>query len=317
VKIFPGILARNWQLKLSALAMAVLLWTVPELGQEGSQTLEGIPVRVQLNDPEWALLQEPLPATVNLTLSGPSRELFALGLDRPSIVIPVDQVADQDTAILLRSQWVRMPVGEQVVVEEMSPNLVNLSFEPMAVGAVTLRPRLSGVLPRGLSMLSLPQTDPSLARVSGPQSRVEALETLSLLPLDLSRVDGTGEFVMPVDTAGLSGLAFSPQSAAVRIEVEETVQRTVTDLAVILSPLPEGPQLQARPASAALVLMGARSLVEGIDPGQLRITLSSRTATSLSPGEEIRISLSVEGIPDLVDARLEPEWVLLRRPTGS
>ena len=91
--IFPEVLTRNWQLKLSAMGLAVLLWTVPELGKEGSQVLENIPVRVQLNDPEWALIQEPLPATIQLTLSGPSRELFALGLDRPSIVIPVDQVS--------------------------------------------------------------------------------------------------------------------------------------------------------------------------------------------------------------------------------
>lgn len=317
MNFFHGILTKNWQLKLSALGLAVLLWTVPELGQEGSQVLEDIPVRVQLNDPEWALTQEPLPSTVQVTLSGPSRELFALGLDRPSIVIPVDQVSDPDTAILLRNQWVRMPVGEAVVVVEMRPNLVNLSFERMAVFEVALRPRVFGVLPQGLSMTQLPQVEPNIARVSGPRSRVAALETLSLLPVDLTQIRVSGTFTQPVDTAGIDGMAFSPQTAQVHIEVEETVERTIQGISLVLPVLANDPQLQARPDVATLILTGARTLVEGVDPTDLSVTLSRTAAASLSPGEEIRISLSVEGVPSLVQVRLEPEWVLLRRPAGS
>lgn len=314
--IFPEVLTRNWQLKLSAMGLAVLLWTVPELGKEGSQVLENIPVRVQLNDPEWALIQEPLPATIQLTLSGPSRELFALGLDRPSIVIPVDQVSASDTAVLLRSQWVRMSVGEDVVVVELVPNLVNLSFEPMEVGAVPLRPRLSGVLPEGLSLAQLPEVTPNLVRVSGPRSRVEVLETLALSALDLSQVMGSGDFPLPLDTAGLSGMAFSPQRASVHIEVEETVERSFADLPLTIPVLADDPQLQVRPSVVTVILTGARSLVEGVDPLQLRVTFSRVAAASLSPGEEQRISLSVDGVPGLVVVRVEPEWVLLRRPAG-
>lgn len=316
VRIFPEVVTRNWQLKLSALGMALLLWTVPELGKVRSQVLENIPVRVQLNDPQWALISDPLPATIQVTLSGPSREIFALGLDRPSIVIPVDQVSGPDTAIFLRNQWVRMPVGEGVVVQELAPNLVNLSFEPMAVGAVPLRPRLSGALPQGLSLAQLPVVTPDFARVSGPRSRVEGLETLGLTPLDLTQIRASGDFSIPLDTAGLSGMTFSPQGASVRIEVEETVERTFTDLPVEPPILHEDPQLQAKPAVATVILIGARSLVEGVDLLQLHLTLSRVAAASLSPGEEERISLSVEGVPGLVLVRVEPEWVLLRRPTG-
>ena len=317
MKIFPGVLTRNWQLKLSALGLTVLLWTVPELGKEGSQVLENIPVKVQLNDPAWALMGEPFPASIQVTLSGPSRDLIALGLDQPSIVIPVDQVSASDTVVLLRNQWVRMSVGEEVVVEGLSPNLVNLSFEPMRVGVVTLLPRLSGALPEGLSLARLPEVTPNLVQVSGPSSRVGVLVSLYLSALDLSRVGGSGDFVLPLDTAGLSGLAFSPQAASVHIEVEETVERTFTDLPLTFPVFPVDPQSQARPSVATVILTGARSLVEGVDSLQLRVTFSRVAAAALSPGEEQRISLSVEGVPELVAVRVEPEWILLRRPTGS
>jgi hypothetical protein len=209
-----------------------------------------------------------------------------------------------------------MPVGEAVVVEEMIPHQVNLSFEPMEVAAVPLRPRVSGELPEGLSLARSPQVEPSLARVSGPRSRVESLEVLSLLPVNLSQLSRSGEYTRRVDTLGLGGLAFSPERAIVTIEVEETVERIFTDLPLDLPILGSDPQLQARPGVASLTVVGARSLVESLEPDRFRVTLSRAAATSLSPGEEIRVSLSVEGVPTLVEARLDPEWVLLRRPTG-
>ena len=67
----PGILERNWQLKVLALAMAVLLWTVPRFEGQSSRVLDEIPVRVQLNDPNWALVGEPVPAEVTVPFGGP------------------------------------------------------------------------------------------------------------------------------------------------------------------------------------------------------------------------------------------------------
>lgn len=317
MRFFPGLIARNWQLKLSAFAMAVLLWTVPELGEEGRQVMEDVPVRVQLNDPQWAVAQEPIPSTVRVTLKGPTRDLLALGMNRPSIVIPVDRVESPDTAILLRFPWVRIPVGENVVVEELDPSVVNLSFEDIAVGAVSLHPRFQGELPSGLSLARAPEVTPSLTRVSGPRSRVESLDNLTLRPLDLSRVEASGSYTRPVDTVGMSELTFAPQEATIRLLVEETVERTIDTVPLDVPVLPQDPQVLARPPSATVFLTGARSLVEEVDYTVIRVTFSRMAASSLSPGEQVRVTLSVEGVPPLVEARVEPEWVLLRRPTGQ
>lgn len=317
MKLFPELITRNWQLKLSACAMAVLLWTVPELGKEGRQVFDNVPVRVLLNDPQWAKVQGPLPATVRLTLTGPTRDLVALGMNPPSIVIPVDQVASSDTSVVLRLPWVRMSASDNVVVEEIEPNIVNLSFEAIAVGAVPLRLRVQGELPAGLSLARAPAVDPALTRVSGPRSRVEELQAINLQPLDLSLVERTGPVTVAVDTAGLSGLTFAPQQATVELVVEETVERVLLDVPLDLPPLPEDPQLQARPPAATVTLSGARSVVTEMDVSGIRVTFSRVVASALSPGEQARVSLSVEGLPPLVTARVEPDWILLRRPTGQ
>jgi len=317
VRFFPGIITRNWQLKLSALAMAILLWTVPEFETQGSQVLESVPVRVQLSDPDWALLGEPLPSSVQVTVSGPTRALMTLRADRPSIVVPVNEVSSADTAILLLQAWLRTSVGEQILVEDLVPSSVRLSFEPIAADVATLRPTLVGALPEGLSLAQAPEVVPGFVRVSGPASRVEETESLALMPLDLSEVRRSGTFSVPVDTTGLTGMALSPQRASVELVVEPTVTRGLEGIPVRLPRLDSDPQLQARPSIVTVVLTGAQSVVEGFDPSRLRVTVLGTVATGLVPGEEVRANLSVEGIPEVLRASLDPEWVLLRRPTGQ
>jgi YbbR domain-containing protein len=316
VRFFPGIITRNWQLKLSALAMAVLLWTVPEFETQRSQVLQNVPVRVQLNDPQWALRGNPVPASIQVSVSGATRDLMSLRADRPSIVVPIDEVSSPDTVIPLLHPWLRMSVGGEVVVEELAPSIVQLFFEPIGVNAATLLPRLPGALPDGLSLSRAPEVNPEAVQISGPASRVDSLTFLNLEPLDLSDVRSSGTFVLHVDTTDLTGMALSPQRASVTVFVEETATRELTEVPVTLPALASDPALQSRPSSVTLVLVGARSLVEAVVPSELRVTVSRTVATALAPGEEVRATLTVEGVPDLVDGSLDPGWVILRRPTG-
>lgn len=314
---FPGLISKNWQLKLSALAMAVLLWTVPRFEAQSSRVLEDLPVRVQLNDPEWVLAGNPMPATVRATLSGPARELFALGVDRPPVVIPVDRVSSADTAVLLRFSWLRIPGRDGVVVDDLSPGAVRLSFERISTRPVSLAARLTGDLPEGLSLAAPPEVTPNVVQALGAAGRLETLDSLFLRPLDLSRIRASGTFIQTVDTAGLQGIVVSPVQAAVRIRVEETAEWEFPDVPLSLPVLDQDPQLQARPSSVRVTLLGARSLVESVDPSDLRATLSPGRGRALAPGEEeSRAYVTLEGVPPLVLVEIQPPWVVLRRPAG-
>ena len=67
-----------------------------------------------------------------------------------------------------------------------------------------------------------------------------------------------------------------------------------------------------------VTLAGARSLVEGVDSADLRLTLPQGRVRTLSPGEEDRVLVGVEGVPPFVRVvRVDPGWVLLRRPAGQ
>jgi len=316
LSVVPKILSRNWQLKASALAMAVLLWTVPRFDAQDSRVLEDVPVRVQLNDPMWTLVDEASPPTVTVTLSGPARELLGIGMDRPPVLIPMDEVLAGDTTVFLRPSWFRGSSRDGVVVEDVSPDVVRLTFEALDQRSLPFSISLFGSLPQGLSLAGPPEITPEVTAVFGPASRIAGMDSIGLQPLDLSTVDSSGPITLPVDSSVLQGLNVLPYEASVVIPTEATATREFPDIPVSVPRLAADPQLQSRPASVTVVLFGARTLVEGIDPADLRVAIPANRAM-LAPGEEDTVVLAVEGIPPFVGFRVSPDWVTLRRPAGS
>jgi len=317
VPLLPGLVRRNWQLKLSAFAMAVLLWTVPTFEAQSRQVFDSVPVRVALNDPQWALRGNPIPSTVSVTVSGPARSLFSLAVDRPSIVIPIDSVLAADTFLVLRTSWVRLPDPGDVVVEEVVPNSINLQFEVIKDRPVAVGVHVTGQLREGLARTGPPEVTPSVIRAFGPESRVEDLDSVFLVPLDLGRVQGSEVFVLGIDTVAARGLTLSDLQASVRVPVDSMASRELTEVQVRLPILESDPQLEARPSSVSVVLFGAPDLLNAVDPASLRVTLGSGRAPSLSPGQEERVSLVVDGLPEFVEASTSPQSVVVRRPAGS
>ncbi len=316
MSIVPGVLASNWRLKILALAMAVLLWTVPRFEAQSSQVLEDVPVRVDLADPNWALVGEPSPARVSVTLSGPARDLIAIGVDGPPVLVPVGEVSSSDTVVLLRPSWFRGSGRDGVVVEDLRPGAVSLRFERIEERRIPFSAPFFGNLPQGVSMAGLPRITPPMATVFGPAGRFQGVVSIPLVSLDLAQVLGSGPFPLTVDTAELEGLDVLPLEASVEIPTEPTLIREFTDQPLVLPLLDSPPQLQTRPAMVTVVLEGARSLVENLDPSNLRVTVP-RGRANLAPGQEERLVVVVEGVPELVEYRVIPDWVLLRRPAGQ
>ena len=316
VFFLPSVLSRNWQLKILALGTAVLLWTVPRFDAQSSQVLADVPVVIQLADPNWALAEDPAPATVSVTLSGPARELIAIGVEGPPVLVPIDQVFSEDTTVFFRNTWFRSGGREGVVVEGIRPDGVSLTFEPIQQRRIPFSPSVINALPQGLSLAGRPSAEPWDADVSGPLSRLQALDSLRLLPVDLGLVDGTGPIVSSVDTSGLGSLNIVTLQAEVTVPTEPTAAREFQDLPLILPVLARDPQLQARTSSINVILVGPQSFVEGVEAGDLRVTIPMNRA-GLSPGEEEQVRLEVDGVPEYVEARLSPDWVLLRRPVGQ
>ncbi|MGD2122975.1 MAG: hypothetical protein PVJ76_14575 [Gemmatimonadota bacterium] len=314
VALFPRIVTRNWQLKVLALAVAVLLWTVPRFEVQSTQILDDIPVEVGLSDPGWTLV-DLSPTTVSVTVSGPARDLIALDFSRPPVLVPVVDVSSSDTTIVLSNSWFRIPGLESVVVEQIRPMGVSLVFEEVVTRRVALYAPLYGELPDSISLAGSPEIIPVAADLMGAASRLQEVDSVRLVPINLATVAGLDTIRQPVDTAGFEGVDFITDEASVVLPIEATEEREFPELPLSLPRMASDPQLQARPAVVTVVVSGAGSLLGQLNPEAIRAVIPA-TAATLPPGEEERILVSVDGVPPPLTYRVEPESVLLRRPVG-
>jgi hypothetical protein len=308
-------LIHNWRLKLSALGLSVFLWALVQTEPLSQEVMTSVPVVVNVADTTWTVSGAPSPPTVELRVGGPAGEIIRLAREGPSINVPIESVGAADTVIALRRDWIRLGERTGVTVESVNPPTVRITFERAATRNVPVLPRLQGSLPGHLALAEAITLNPEVVRVRGPNSRVGGLESIRLQPFDLSVVRESGVFTVSIDTSGLAGGWTVPASASLGIEVEVEVERTLAGLAVVVRPN-EDMRLEVSPATVQVRLTGARTLVTGVRPSQLEVSVAPELLTGMVAGEERKVPLRVEGAPDLVTVVLAIELVTVRRTGG-
>ncbi len=312
----PRRLTHNWRLKLLALGLAVFLWALVQ-NEPNIETLPSVPVRIDVADTAWTTAGPPTPATVEVRLAGPAGEMVRLPRLGPVMVVPVASVGRRDTIISLRDAWVDLGEGTGLNVEDISPSEVRVTFERAVTRVLPASVRLEGRLGSHLALAAPVTLHPHMIRVHGPRARVAALDSVPLLPLDLSKVDASGSFELGVDTALLQDVDMVPGKATVTVRVEEAIERVLPPVPVEIDSGAAETGLVVRPPSVRVTLSGARSLVTGLDPGGITVRIVAEELRGMTPGEERRVPLHVEGVPPLVSAVPDQDMATVTRPARA
>lgn len=309
----PRSLVHNWRLKLTAVGLSVFLWALVQAEPRNAEVFAPVPVVVEVADTLWAVSGTPDPADVEIRISGPAREMVRLARAGTSLRIPIREVGSTDTLVTVRRDWIHVGEGSGLIVESVTPSFIRVVFEPAVSRVVPIAVRTSGVLPAELALASPIGINPPVARVRGPASRLEGVDLVHLRPLDLSEVTASGVVEIQVDTVGLGGVRVAPGVATVGIRVEERVERTLSGIPVIAQPPFDAAELTVEPALVDVVLRGARTLVTSLDPLDLRAWVASEGLEGMAPGEERRVPVRLEGVPELVVGGITVETVSVRR----
>lgn len=328
MSLLPRFVTENASLKLLAFVGAVFLWAIVPGDPQGQEVLSSVPLQVQVADLDWVAVGDPEPAQVQVRLSGPTREIIRLARQGTRMRIPVEGVHSEDSVVTLRREWLDLGGVSDVVVDEVVPQAVLVRFEPAGSRAVPLRPRLRGSLPDGLVLAQDPGVNPTVVRVRGPARRLDRIDEIELEPLDLSAIDVSGIFEVPVDSTGLEGLVFSPRTVSVGIRVERIEERRregvpweLEDAPTVWGVAPRDSvrvdELDVEPASVALVLTGAPSRLGGAAAQRIRVVGSGAVLGELEPGASTWIRLEARDVPPQVQARVVPDSIRVSRPVGG
>jgi YbbR domain-containing protein len=298
-------LTGNWQLKLLALALAVLLWVVVSAEQVTSEWIP-VPLQIVENDPNFELVSGEITEEVNVRFTGSGRDLMELAIRKPPLVLSIDRVQGSSQDFRLEPTMVQVPTQLAVNAQEVRAPLIRLSFRQLASRTVRVHPTVAEEVATGWTLVDTLRVEPDQVEIRGPADLVEAVEQVRTVPFSLPATDSAFTTQVAVDTSNLAGIELSASRVQVRGRVDRVVQRRLADVEISV-----GPGVTVRPSVVDVLLSGPRSIVERIQPAAFRVVVAIPEIPEFIPLEGLSVPLRVEELRAGVSGSVIPPAVRL------
>ncbi|MBN2170559.1 MAG: YbbR-like domain-containing protein [Candidatus Krumholzibacteriota bacterium] len=213
-------LTRNLPVKLTSLALAILLWAMVT-GQHEVVRQVRVPLELPALADSLMYLVAP-PQAVDVVFRGSKRQLFWFRLRPPRLRPTFEaQPSEEPMDVVLSDQFLDLPRQFSGSVVTIQPKLISLQVTEVAVAEVPVRV-VVGREPRHPYRLradSELEVEPAVVRVRGPRDQVRRLPWVRTEPLDLSaeQKDGSREIALEAPHARIR---FEPEAVRVRWYVE-------------------------------------------------------------------------------------------------
>lgn len=298
----------NVGLKLASLLMAVGLFSLVR-GSEDAQRSIFVDVVALLPPPAAnKILISELPDKVKLTLQGSRSMLHAVRTqDIPPVQI--DLRSGNRSYYYFDPEEFEVPASVRIV--QVAPSSIPLSWAERAVRRVPVEARTVGQPGPDLTARVV-DVSPSSLRIVGPSEEIESLETVLTQPIDLRDlppgvVERSVGLMRPPPHA-----EFGAEKVDVRIEVvTERATREFADLKVTVLGASDA---DVKPARVDVVVLGESSKLERISADRVVPVVDLRSLEGERGVQEVTVT--VRGLPEGLEARVEPSSVLVDRTRG-
>lgn len=208
----PGILVRNWPLKLAALALAAILWVFVAAEETTSQL---VAVQVNVNLPADLALSRAVPP-VRVLVTGPGRELIKLYASPPLIHATIPAGAGPPRwRLTVSPSDVQISRTARVNIQDIEPRTIDFDLDRVTRRDVPVAVR--GVLEAesGFAIARPLVISPTHVRVTGPRALVMAVDSFVTEPMEVRGVTGTFERTIALDTASRPLMRVTPREVTV------------------------------------------------------------------------------------------------------
>ncbi len=186
-------------IKVMAVVVAAFIWFNAS-GQQQVVRLREIPL-VPRNLPDSLVVTTPLPARVEVRVTGTRRQILALGFRRVQGVLDLGGLGPGHHRITLSSANVELPNGfDRRNITVISPLAVDLTLERRVMRRIMVELTRSNELSKDLVAVGEGlRVEPEWVTVRGPESTVMRMRSVPTKPFDLSRVRESVEREVDLD----------------------------------------------------------------------------------------------------------------------
>ena len=297
----------NWPTKLTALVLSGVLWAAVAAEEPTTQL---VPVTLVVQPPPGRALAGPMPA-VQAVYVGSTRELIKLYSSPPTIrkVLP-DTLSGSEFQLTLSTQDLLTPSRVNVRAEDVQPRTIRLTLDAIVRRTVEVESRVVIVPDSGYALLQGIAVEPGSVTVSGPDSAVRAIASVSTVSLELRDVDGPVRRLVPLDTATLGPVRVVPSEVAVSAEVVFMAERVVMGVPVTIRS-DRAAQLVADPPAVLVTVRGSSQRLARLTRDSILVIASPETTDVPT-----RVRLEVVPPEGLTGVAMPDTAVITRRTSG-
>lgn len=294
----------NWPLKLTSLALAVLLWLVAS-GEESVSTV--MAVQMEVRPPAGHMVMSG-PARLQAVVVGPRRELLKLSTMSmlASVAVP-ETLVGEEVELSVGPSDLHLPPGIVAQVQELRPRRISVELDSIARRSVPVRAVVQAIPDSGSHLASDITVSPPFVQLSGPLQRVRRIDSVLTLPLELRTLDRPVERQTRLDTTGLGSVRISPMSVTVSVAIEPVAERTLSGMPVHL-PAAVARAFRLDLDTVSIVLWGPRLRLAELPAESVHVMVES---LGREPG---RVPLRVL-LPEGVRGQAQPDSATLLRRT--
>jgi len=294
-------------MKLSALALAAILWAAVAAQEETTQL---VPVDLEVYPPEGrALAADPPP--IQALYAGTARELIKLYVQPPTIQTTLpDTISGSEYTLELALVDLLVPDGAAVRPQRLEPRVVTIQLDDVAEQVVRVIRQGTVEPDTGYQIFGSVSVSPARITISGPREVVEGLESVFTIPLILEGVRAPVDTQLALDTSALGPVRLSQTSVRVSADVGALSERVLMGVPVSIRTDIPGTWV-ADPAAVLVTVRGRTSRLATLtrDSIQVQAVLEAGATDSI-------VALRVTA-PPRIAAWASPDSVVVRRESND
>ncbi len=310
-------LLNNKGAKLLALLLAVITWYAIQPSISFETIVSDVPVRVTV-DSGWAVLEQS-PGSAEVHFRGSREGIRDLPLQQLEVAVDMRGEAYEETiTVPLELSDVNAPPAVRPF--HIRPSELVLSVDQERGREVPVRPLIQGSPPEGYEVESV-TTEPPTVTVSGPRQRLETIEAIRTVPIDMEgRLQSFNVRVDLVSPSRTWTARMDPERVEVQVVLtERAATATFEDLRIrTMTDAARQPAMDVTPTHVTVELVGRAELLNELTPRDIRVYVDLTEIRPEDASQELPVRVHV---PARVRVdRLEPATVTIRtneQPSAS
>jgi YbbR domain-containing protein len=214
MKKLSGFITDNYIYKILSVLIALFLWFFAQSEKTAEVTLK-IPIVINALPADEVIIND-VPQYIELTLSGPSSEIFSYANTKPLYRLNLLKTGVGNYIFNISPSEFDLP--GRLKIDTIYPNNITVSLDRMVSRTVDTGVSIVGS-PSPPATLEGIVTEPDKVTITGPSTIISNINIIMTIPVDITRFKNDIALMVPLSLTGYKMVTAQPQAIVVMFKM--------------------------------------------------------------------------------------------------